>query len=194
MASTELLDRGTDLKKLTDRQRRFVQEYLICMDGAKAAIAAGYSPKCAAAQAGKLMRKRSIKRALGKALKEIDFGKQLTVENVLQELAYCVFRDPVDFCDENGRISIDDLRKLPPQVRRCIDGIKCRNTLDDEGKVVGQEVELKFVQKGAMIRLAMDYFNLLQPTINTQVFIDWDKRLAETMPQGQGRDDVSGSR
>jgi hypothetical protein len=32
-----------------------------------------------------------------------------------------------------------------------------------------------------MIRLAMDYFKLLQPQqINNQVFIDWDKKLLET--------------
>ena len=37
-------------KALTARQRRFVEEYLVCGDAAEAAVAAGYSPRGAAAR------------------------------------------------------------------------------------------------------------------------------------------------
>ena len=42
-------------KELTPRQKRFVEEYLLCGNGAEAAAAAGYSPKGASRQAERLL-------------------------------------------------------------------------------------------------------------------------------------------
>ena len=42
-------------KELNPRQRQFVDEYLLCGDGAQAAVAAGYSPRGAEKQARRLL-------------------------------------------------------------------------------------------------------------------------------------------
>ena len=42
---------------LTAKQARFVEEYLVDLNGTQAAIRAGYSPKTAAATASRLLRK-----------------------------------------------------------------------------------------------------------------------------------------
>ena len=47
---------------LTARQRRFVEEYLVCGDAAEAAVAAGYSPRGAAARGEALLRDPAKKR------------------------------------------------------------------------------------------------------------------------------------
>ncbi len=49
-------------KKLNARQRRFVEEYLICGDGAEAAVAAGYRPSGAADRAEQLLRTPEVQR------------------------------------------------------------------------------------------------------------------------------------
>lgn len=46
--------------RLNARQRRFVEEYLICGDGPEAAVAAGYSPSGAAARAERLLRSPEV--------------------------------------------------------------------------------------------------------------------------------------
>ena len=43
------------MNKLTNRQKRFVEEYLIDLNARQAAIRAGYSPKTAQEQASRLL-------------------------------------------------------------------------------------------------------------------------------------------
>ena len=47
---------------LTPRQKRFVEEYLACGDAREAALAAGYSPRSAAAQGERLLRDPAVQR------------------------------------------------------------------------------------------------------------------------------------
>ncbi len=49
-------------RELNPRQKRFVEEYLICGDAAEAAAAAGYSPKAAAMQGERLLRDPAVQR------------------------------------------------------------------------------------------------------------------------------------
>ena len=49
-------------EKLNQRQKRFVEEYLVCGDPREAALAAGYSPASAAAQGERLLRTPEVQR------------------------------------------------------------------------------------------------------------------------------------
>ncbi len=49
-------------ERLNPRQKRFVEEYLVCGDAAEAALAAGYSPANAAAQGERLLRDPEVQR------------------------------------------------------------------------------------------------------------------------------------
>ena len=49
-------------EKLNQRQKRFVEEYLVCGDVREAAVAAGYSPASAAAQGERLLRTPEVQR------------------------------------------------------------------------------------------------------------------------------------
>lgn len=51
---------GEIVAKLTNKQQRFADEYLIDLDGTKAAIRAGYSPKTASVIASENLRKPNI--------------------------------------------------------------------------------------------------------------------------------------
>ncbi len=50
-------------EKLTERQRRFLEEYLACGDAAEAAVSAGYSPATAEAQGRRMLRDPRLQRA-----------------------------------------------------------------------------------------------------------------------------------
>jgi phage terminase small subunit len=65
---------------MREKQKRFVAEYLVYLDGAKAAIRAGYSEKSAYSMASRLLRNVGSAqefvetRILGRFLKNDEFG------------------------------------------------------------------------------------------------------------------------
>lgn len=70
---------------LTDKQQRFVDEYMVDMNATQAAIRAGYSPHTANEQGSQLLAKLSIQRALNAARKEQQERTQITADGVLRE-------------------------------------------------------------------------------------------------------------
>ena len=57
-------------KAITDKQKRFVREWLVDMNGTRAAIRAGYSEKSAAQTASRLMRDPAVREYRDALLKE----------------------------------------------------------------------------------------------------------------------------
>lgn len=86
-------------KKLTYKQRRFVQEYVIDLNATQAAIRAGYSKKTANEQGSQNLAKLSISKAIQKEFKEIADRNEVSVQWVLEgfiEVANrCMQRVPV---------------------------------------------------------------------------------------------------
>lgn len=162
MGSVELRKRGVDPKRLTDKMRQFAYEYPIDFNGVRAVIAAGYSKNGAAVRACKLLKNPLVRAAIGKAVRERLDQTNVDADRVLKEVIYCALRDPIDLCDEQGRIRVNSLENIPEQTRRCIDGIKCKQHTDRDGNVT-QEIELKLVSKISALDLLAKYFGLLQP-------------------------------
>ena len=71
---------------LSDKQRRFVDEYLIDMNGKQAAIRAGYSPDAAAAQASRLLTYANVSEALRQGRDELAKKAGVTQEWVIDRL------------------------------------------------------------------------------------------------------------
>lgn len=75
------------------KQQRFVQEYLIDLNGTQAAIRAGYSRRTANEQAVRLLADISIKAAVKEAQDARAKAAGITAERVLSELAKIGFSD-----------------------------------------------------------------------------------------------------
>lgn len=71
------------MAKLMPRQQRFVNEYLIDLNGTKAAIRAGYSTKTACEQAARLMANDRVKEAVQKAMKNREQRTEVTQDYVM---------------------------------------------------------------------------------------------------------------
>ena len=78
---------------MTPRQRRFVDEYLIDLDGRHAAIRAGYVRRNAKNCAYRLLRRPEIADAIAAAMAERSRRTGITPERVLEELARIAFVD-----------------------------------------------------------------------------------------------------
>lgn len=80
--------------KLTPKQERFVEEYLVDLNATQAAIRAGYSAKTANRIAQQLLTKLDIQQAVAKAQAKRSARTEITQDRVLKELARIAFLDP----------------------------------------------------------------------------------------------------
>ena len=83
--------------KLNDRQRRFVEEYLIDLNATKAAIRAGYSERSARNTASRMMANDNISEALKKRMDEKDQELIATQDEILKSLTRQGRRKEVDY-------------------------------------------------------------------------------------------------
>jgi len=74
---------------LTARQQRFVDEYLVDLNGTQAAIRAGYSPKRAAETACELLRNPTVSQAIAerqnRQTKKLEITHQMVLEGLLKQ-------------------------------------------------------------------------------------------------------------
>ena len=114
--------------KLTEKQQRFVDEYLIDLNATQAAIRAGYSVKTADAIGCENLTKPNIQQAIAKHMAERSRRTGVNQDRVVLELVV----------DSNGRIkqdaSADDLS--------CIESIKYKESDNEFGGSVEREVKI----------------------------------------------------
>ena len=84
---------------LPPRQARFVEEYLKDLNGARAAIRAGYSERAAKEQASRLLTNANVADAVARAQAERSARIGLTQDRVLEELAAIGFARLGDFAE-----------------------------------------------------------------------------------------------
>lgn len=73
-------------QKLTLKQQRFVDEYIISGNATQSAIKAGYSKKYANTNANKLLQNTTIKSAIDKRNAEIQSEKTMDMKEVMERL------------------------------------------------------------------------------------------------------------
>lgn len=168
MAKTELIDRSpnkSDQDKLTDKQWSFIDHYMVSKNATQAAKAAGYKPANAAQQGAKLLKNRIIKRIIGVREKKQVERLELTSDEVLLQLFYCITRTARDFVDDSGKI-ITNVNQLNDRACAAIDGIdqEVQYAYSPEGEVVGERIKtkLKLVPKAASIDMGMKHKGLFE--------------------------------
>lgn len=129
------------MAKLTDKQRRFCDEYLIDLNVTQAAIRSGYKPKYADSQAYKLLEKPQIKEYLDKRMNDREKRTEITQDKVLSELAAIAFSNASDFfkvidkkITVNGQEVLDDSGN--PRTYKDVEFINTDNLSDDNKKVI----------------------------------------------------------
>lgn len=81
---------------LPPRHRRFVEEYLVDLNGTRAAIRAGFSERTVAQQATRLLRNVQVQQAIADAQLARSKRTQVTADAVVERLAVVGFADPRD--------------------------------------------------------------------------------------------------
>lgn len=126
------------MAKLTDKQQRFVDEYLIDLNATQAAIRAGYSVRTANEQGAQNLAKLSIQDAISRKMAARSRRTGVNAERVVLELAKVAFAKMTDIVDSNGRIKED----ASPDDLACIESIKYKESDTTNGGSVEREVKI----------------------------------------------------
>lgn len=123
------------LKRLTPRQSRFIQEYLVDRIARRAAIRAGFSPQSAQGIAWDLMHRPKfahVQAALREALREDAERRADLRERTLQELSRIAFADIADVLADDG--SILPVADIPEDARAAIAELRETEFLGEDGR------------------------------------------------------------
>ena len=114
------------IAKLTPKQERFCEEYLVDLNATQAAIRAGYSAKSAARFAVELLNKTQVSEKISELRSQQSKRTEITADRVLTELAVIAFADRTEIAKitEAGFVKFTPTDKLPAELKKIIVGIK----------------------------------------------------------------------
>jgi len=119
---------------LTDKQRRFIDEYLIDLNATQAAIRAGYSERSAKEIACGLLTKHNIINEVMRRQEERQKRTEVTQDMVVQELARIAFLDLDVVYDEDKGTLLDKIK--------LVDKIRALDLLGKHMKMFTDKVDL----------------------------------------------------
>jgi phage terminase small subunit len=119
--------------KLSPKQRRSCEEYLIDLNGTQAAIRSGYSQRTANEQAAQLLAKLSIQGYIKELQAAIQERNRITVDELVQMLTSFARLDPKDLFDDNGLTK--NLNDMPESARKCITELKLMEISSVDGPI-----------------------------------------------------------
>jgi phage terminase small subunit len=152
-------------RRLTPRQRRFVDEYLVDLNATQAAIRAGYSPRTARAIGSENLTKPDIRAAIDQAGADRAARCRVTADEVLAELKLIAFSDIRDVgFGPDGRLTA-----ASPEAARAVATTSWARREGPRGTYLHSMVRLW--DKPTAIRLLMLHLGMLAPRPPLEVFL-----------------------
>lgn len=148
-------------RRLTPRQIRFVEEYLVDLNATQAARRAGYSPRTAYATGYDLLQYPHIQEAVHKARAEQQARTRINADRVLLEIARLALYDPRKFFDAEGSpLRITD---LDADTAAALSGIEVAEQYSGRGadrQFVGFIKKYRLADKGPNLERLMKHLGL----------------------------------
>lgn len=140
--------------KLTPKQQRFADEYLIDLNATQAAIRAGYSPKSAEQQGSALLRNPKVRAYIDARMAEHSRRTGVTQERIIRELARIAFLDPTQLVNMDTAELLDD---AAADDRAAIASVKVKSMSGDVEMI---EREIRFADKIKALELLGKRFGM----------------------------------
>lgn len=166
------------MAKLTEKQRRFVDEYLIDLNATRAAIRAGYKVDNARQTATENLAKPYIAEAIEKAIAERSRRTGINQDRVIQELAKIAFVNITDIVNNDCEILSDaDRADLA-----AIESVKVK-TIPTKNGEMGVEREVKLSSKLKALEMLGKHLgmwnNKLEVSMNVPVIFEGETDIEE---------------
>lgn len=163
---------------MTQKQKRFIEEYLIDLNATQAAIRAGYSPDTAYSIGQENLNKPEIKTHIDRAMAERSKRTGVNAERVIQELAKIAFVNAAEVIDPKTATVKEDAL---PEDTAAIQSVKVKTFGED-----GLEREIKMADKIKALELLGKHLGMFQNNVN--VTLGTSDKLDDIMSQigGEG--------
>lgn len=148
---------------MTRKQKRFVEEYLIDLNAAKAAIRAGYSSRTAKQIGQENLTKPDLQAAIDKAMAKRSRRTGINQDRVIDELARIALVNPADVVDVDSAAVKADANR---EDTACIAGVRIRTLVTKDGPVVEREV--KFYDKVRALELLGKHLGLFTDRVKLE--------------------------
>lgn len=161
--------------ELTPKQSRFVDEYLYDLNGAKAAIRAGYAPKWAGDQAKQLLAHPSVENAIAKRQANLLTKTAVDARTVLAQLARIAMVDMRAFFDAQGNLK--PVSEWTEDMGACVSSLECvvKNLTSGDGET-DKVQKIRLWDKNRALETLSKHFGLLIERIQHQgeLVIRWE--------------------
>ncbi|MFR4584788.1 terminase small subunit [Clostridium cadaveris] len=166
------------MAKLTEKQQRFVEEYLIDLNATQAAIRAGYKPSSARQVGTENMSKPSIRACIDQAIAERSKRTGINQDRVIRELARLAFVNASDVIDMDEasikcNASEDDTAAIA--------SVKVKTIPTKEGDGVEREIRLN--DKLKALELLGKHLGMFKDNININANVSSTKKLDAILEQ-----------
>lgn len=166
---------------LTEKQKLFIEEYLIDLNATQAAIRAGYSPSNADKIGSELLGKTRVSDAIKAAMAERSRRTGINADRILIELAKIALLNPANVVNLDEATVRDDAL---PEDLAAVASIKVKRFPTKDGE--GIEREIKFYDKSKALELAGKHLGMFRDKVDLTV--EHSEKLDDIMSQigGEG--------
>lgn len=174
---------------LTEQQELFCREYIKDLNGAKAAVRAGYSERSARSQASRLLTDDNIVSYIQTLKQERTKELKIDANTVLRELLLICKSDLAEAYDDKGYLK--PIHKIPPRLRRAIAGIDVFEEYEGFGRErvkVGETRKVKLWNKIDAAGMLAKHLGLLNDKVDhthTVVIADAMKKARDRVLNNQ---------
>lgn len=161
--------------KLTPKQIRFCEEYLIDLNGAQAAIRAGYSENSAKQIAAENLTKPDLQEYVQNLADKRAKRLEITSENVLKEIAKLGFADVRQIFNDDG--ALRGVTELNDDIAAAVQSVEVVTTYngeeDDNGRKMPQHThKIKLADKKGSLELLGKHLKLFTDKVEHSGAID----------------------
>ncbi|MDU5211455.1 MAG: terminase small subunit [Clostridium sp.] len=166
------------MAKLTEKQKRFVEEYLIDLNATQAAIRAGYSPNTAKDIGCENLAKPNIRACIDKEIAERSKRTGINQDRVIRELARLAFVNANDVIDMEEATLKDGATE---DDTAAIASVKVKTIPTKEGE--GIEREIKLTDKLKALELLGKHLGMFRDKVEIDATVKSTAKLDSILSQ-----------
>lgn len=168
------------MNEITEKQRRFCEEYVVDLNGTQAAIRAGYSVNSANEQASRMLAKDNIQAEVARLKTEQSERTEITADRVLQAMAEVAFGDIRGMFNDDG--SLKRPHEWDDETAAAVAGMDVVTVSAGEG-MVEHVAKIKRTDRLRAMEMLARHLSLFNDKLDVNVTSD----LAERMRRAKER-------
>lgn len=172
------------MAKLTAKQKRFCEEYLIDLNATQAAIRAGYSVDSAGDIGSENLKKPDIRACIEKAMAERSKRTGINADRVIMELAKIALVNPKNVIDFTKAGVKND---APDEDLAAVQSVKVKEINTEKGDSIEREVRL--YDKTKALELLGKHLGIFKENVNVSANINSTRKLDAILEEINKSDD-----